>query len=552
MTSESQESVVWVNASREPSFEQFWPLLAGVAALVVGSFGVAYRVYFCRAPAFVALAIGALALMLYLQAKSRRRERSIKTIRSVYSLDHATRVQAALALGARASDTSSHYERLHYERCRTWLLLTLWVLWLFYGAVFHSGEHAPSEDALLVDLTGVGTDVPHLARIARLYLLALVAVASLWYSFASSDAGSDPSAMVESGRGLDSDIDVRGGWPMVFTVSFFVLLFLPTPDSTPQALHVTQLISRTVVFASLFAASEVFDSTLRYTRWLAAYNNATAELIEGTQMALGRVHRRPLLAPSPERTRSEARLDQLAPPPSAAVASDVARSFSLLDAVARWGIVLRSAWVLVASAEAHHLALLELLVVLGLIVRMRLRARAAVIGKPELLQLQLPVAVPASAAGAMTPPESPTTASAPPPPQQQQPPAQSKSDKKEKKTRGRDRKPRATVIDRRPHSGSDADTDDKCKEEYLASTIAVLRDDSPSPPPPQHRTRDRHTTRSAKEAAPPVALITPTAAAASASTITRSGSAGVGSISGSGRAKTLAELMASPSTIAST
>jgi hypothetical protein len=396
----------WIDASRAPSWTHLGAFLGAAGVLVVGSFGVAYRIYWCRMPAIIALGLGVSAAVLYLRAKATKHDRSIKTVRSIYSLDYANVTQCAFAIGKDIQKTASNYERLHFAPLRLWLLLLLWIAWIFYGAVFHSGEHVHTEDSLLIDLTGVGGDTPHLLRIARLYLLALNAAASIWFD-AVLPARDD---VLERGGGgaADSEAVVK---PLVFTMVFVVLLFFPTPDSTPQALHALQLMSRTLAYAALFLACELFDNSLRYLRWLTLYSKSTADLLAGMQMALGNVVRRPLQQPTTAVAAQQQHQQQngalSAPPPL--VVSDVMRSFNLLNTLSQWSVVLRSAWILVASAEVNYLVPLQVLFMVVLLARLRASVTANVATNTSLLRL----AHSSAGAPATTPPASPTK---PPPP----------------------------------------------------------------------------------------------------------------------------------------
>jgi hypothetical protein len=394
---------LWVDVSCAPSYERFRPFIISLVVQIFGCIGVAYRVHICKMPAFVVLFVGALSGMLYLNAKALRKERSIKTFRSIYSLDFANVTTVAYAVGTDVKLTSSNYERLHFFPVRIWLMLLLWVAWILYGAVFHSGEHVHTEDELLRDLTGVGTETPHLLRVTRLYVLAVNAIAAIFYASRTlvkpSESLERGFSMLPGGSGVADDPTDRnsGGWPMFFTTVFFVLLFLPTPDSTPQALHPIQLLSRTLVFDALFLSSELFDRTLHYAFWLVSYTKSMADMLAGTQMALGRVVRKPLLTTG---AGNGDHLDAIAPPPVAL--AEVFRSFSLVQTLSQWSIVVRSAWILVASAEVHYLALVQLLITAILVIRMRSSAIDAVLMKRELLRLNDGRNLPS------TPPPSPT------------------------------------------------------------------------------------------------------------------------------------------------
>jgi len=390
----------WIDASRAPSWTHLSAFLGAATVLVVGAFGVAYRVYWCRMPAIVALGVGVLAAVLYVRAKAMKRDRSIKTVRAVYSLDYANVTQCAFAIGRHIQLTASNYERLHYAPLRLWLLLLLWIAWIFYGAVFHSGEHVHTEDSLLIDLTGVGGDTPHLLRIARLYLLALNAAASIWFDAALPTRDDILERGGESSDGHDKSL--------LFTIVFVVLLFFPTPDSTPQALHALQLMSRTLAYAALFLACELFDNSLHYLRWLTVYSKSTADLLAGMQMALGNVVRRPLQQPQQQQQPQQSG----ATPPL--VVSDVMRSFNLRSTLAQWSVIVRSAWILVASAEVNYLVPLQVLFMLALLTRMRASVTVSVATNTSLLRLS-------HTAGGLTPPPSPTKAPPPPPPPPPQP-----------------------------------------------------------------------------------------------------------------------------------
>jgi hypothetical protein len=148
-----------------------------------------------------------------------------------------------------------------------------------------------------------------------------------------------------------------------------------------------QLLSRTCAYAALFLVSELFESNRHNARWLASYTLATTNTLAGIQMALQKAVRQPLRTNNGGREAQpkDSRLEALAPEPLAV--QEMMRSFSLFQSLSNWSVVLRSAWILVASAELHYFALLQVFVATLLVARLRWRSMRDVAALPQLLRL---------------------------------------------------------------------------------------------------------------------------------------------------------------------
>lgn len=406
----SKQQPHWVSVSPHRSHQYMKEFFFVCALLFVGCVAVAYRVYVCQLQAYAMLILVIFVAVLNLRYRSLRQECTVEASRTqLYCLDLGTESSISLVVGRHARLMKSNYERLHHMPTRMWLMLALWLSWIAYGSLFHSGEHAAAENDLLVDLAHVGASTPQTLRVLRVYVLAFNAIVSLLLSpplFVSFDEHyrhrpvvqdaseeDDPNESVSNAlptsrtsiyyRLVAFVYSLISGHPLHFATIFFVLLFFPVAESTPQALLPTQLFARTSLFAALFFISEVFERTKHFVDWLAAYRPETAGVLVGVQMALGNVQRKALPV------KGRAAISGAIGVGHTNILSDSnGRTFSLSRELSNWSIIVRSAWILVASSSVIWCALVQLLITLVLIYRMRASVYGIVQQRANLLRLK--------------------------------------------------------------------------------------------------------------------------------------------------------------------
>lgn len=373
----SQRRVCYINVSQTPMHRQARSLFAALLLLLAGSLAVGFRVYLCQAQAYAIIALTLAAACVFLVHSSQRKDSVVKIRRNVYCSDLSQTSQIAVVPGRISADVVSSYERLYFTRARIWLPLFVWLAWIAYGALFHSGQHAEHiVHELLIDVAAVGEQVPELVQRFRVYLLALCAFASLAATnvarfqrtaAAAASASAAAASVSDSSESTSREKETQA----VVWVVFILSLFLPAIDSTGQALLPARLAARTAFFYVLFVLCESLDRLVHYERWLVAYRDPTRAVLVAMQIALGRA--KPMTLRKSKVNDLSSQIEALSPP-SPLVEPRHPHSADLLRSEAvKYTSVLQSAWLLVASESAYALAFAQVLLVLALHVHVRRR-----------------------------------------------------------------------------------------------------------------------------------------------------------------------------------
>lgn len=356
----SEKKLCYINVSQMPMNRQARSAMVIFATLMLGSLAVGFRVYLCQAQAYAMIALSIFSVCIFLVHKSQRNESVVKIMRGVYCSELAQTSQIAVIPGRMSVEVASSYERLHFTRVRVWIPLFVWLAWVAYGSLFHSGRHSEHVvHELLVDLAAVGEGVPALVQRFRVYALVLCGFASI--------AATNLARYRQDSRERDS----QG----VIWVVFLVSLFLPAIDSTAQALVPAKLAARTAFFFVLFLLSESFNRLVHYELWLANYRETTRAILIAVQIALGRA--KPMKLNRDMVGDVSKQIDSL----SSSTSTESSGSDLMKSKVVKYNCVLQSAWLLVASDVAYPFAFLQVLLILALHVHIRRRILANIAEK---------------------------------------------------------------------------------------------------------------------------------------------------------------------------
>lgn len=350
--SQSQIIEQWISIAQRSARRYLHPAAFALGVLEAGSLAVAQRSVLCQLQAYAILIVSCVAFASYAYHNSVRRECAVETFTSPYCVDCKGESRGVLIVGRRTNEVSSGYEQLYANPLRVHFAIFVWLAWIAYGSVFHEAQHTASEDAYVSELVHNLTSGPWLdsllPHVRTLRIVTLFVVACY-------------------------DSSKRAAPHVVYTTAlFFVLLFFPSAQSTAQALHTVELLSRTAVFVTLFVLAEIVERAEHYRDWLGGYDEAYRIHLTGLLMAIGRA--RPL------RPKSEEIFIPVCGPDA------VGRSFSIERHLASWRIVVRSAWILVASDAAIGLAVVESLYLLYRLVVARQPLDSIVKAKPDYLR----------------------------------------------------------------------------------------------------------------------------------------------------------------------
>lgn len=355
----------WLNVSQNPSHRHYRSILAVFTMLVAGALAVGFRVYLCQAQAYAMILLTIVAAIMALLHNAQRRDSIVKIKKEVYCADLSDVSHIAVAPGRLSGEVASSYERLYFTRMRTWVPLVVWLIWVAYGSLFHSGkhvEHSPHE--LLIDLAGVGEQVPATLRVARIYLLAFCGIGSVLLSlfYRRRDERNPESTVLKMS-------EQEQAWHSRLWILFSFLLFIPSVDSTAQGLLPLRLVARTTMFYVLFVLSESFNRLLHHERWLRNYKPFTEAVLVAIQIALGRAKPRKL---KEQKERELAAALESMEPPSPIVNPRKSNAHDMFTSeIVKYCAVLQSAWVLVANDSVYPIALLQTLFLLFMHAKVR-------------------------------------------------------------------------------------------------------------------------------------------------------------------------------------
>jgi hypothetical protein len=338
-------------------------VLFGYILLAIGALCVGFRVYLCQAQAYAIIALSIITMIITLLHNAHRRDSIVEIKKNVYCADLANTSHIAVTPGRLSGDVTSSYERLYFTRIRVWLPLIIWLAWIAYGTLFHSGKHADhTEHELLIDLASVGNETPALLRTGRLYTLALCGLAS---TLLTQYFRRNPSSTIVAMSNTEKTLQC------ILWLVFGALLFFPAIESTAQALLPLRLIARTSFFYTLFILNENLNRLVHYERWLCCYQPFTQAILVAIQIALGRA--KPMRLSEDKAKELALKIDKMAPPPPMPELKRPNSSELLSSELVNYCAVLQSAWVLVAGDSIYPLAFLQVVFVLAMHIYMRKR-----------------------------------------------------------------------------------------------------------------------------------------------------------------------------------
>jgi hypothetical protein len=319
----------WISVAQRSARRHLTPALFVLGVLEVGALAVSQRSVLCQLQAYAILFVSSVGFVSYAYYNAERRECNIETFTQPYCVDCKGETRGVMVVGRRVGEVPSSYERLYANPLRAHFAIFAWLAWVAYGSVFHEAQHTASEDAYVTELVHGLTSGPWLdsllPHVRTLRIVALFAVACY-------------------------DSSTYGASHVVYTTTvFFALLFFPSSQSTAQALHTVELLSRTAVFTTLFVLAELTERAEHYRDWLGNYGLSYKIHLTGVLMAIGRA--------KPLRPESENKSEDIFIPVCGP--DSVGRSFSIERHLASWRIIVRSAWILVASDAAIGLAIVE-------------------------------------------------------------------------------------------------------------------------------------------------------------------------------------------------
>jgi hypothetical protein len=362
-----QRFVCWINVSQTPAHRQHYSIIIAFLLLSAGALAVGFRVYLCQAQAYAIIALSICTMAIVLLNNAHRRDSLVEIKKNVYCADLSKSSHIAVTPGRLSSDVISSYERLYFTRIRVWLPLVVWLTWIAYGTLFHSGKHDESvEHELLIDLAAVGKEIPSALRIIRLYSLSACGLLSVLLT------------QIYKGRGTSSIVAMSNSEKVCQTaiwIAFGTLLFFPAIESTAQALVPLRLMARTTLFYILFILSENVNRLVHYERWIICYQPFTQAILIAIQIALGRA--RPMKLNEERAKELASGVDRMAPPPPVPKLKKPNSIELITNELINYCAILQSAWILVAGETVYAVAFFQVLILLVLHIHMRKRIIAA-------------------------------------------------------------------------------------------------------------------------------------------------------------------------------
>ena len=353
----SQRCVCWINVSQTPTHRQWKAIVITLLLLEAGALAVGFRAHLCQAQAYAIIVLAIFAMTSMLLYGSLRRDSLVEIKKEVYCADLSRSSHIAVTPGRLSVDVVSSYERLYFSQVRLWLPLFVWLVWVAYGALFHSGPHSDKiEHDLLIDLGNVGENTPALLKQLHLYSLAFCGLASLaltgWFRRDTKD-GSSSSVVIPI---------AEQRWQTLLWVLFALLLFFPSRESTAQALVPSMLAARTALFFVLFVLAESVNRLVHYERWLRCYRAFTQAILVAIQIALGGA--KPMTLKEDRIKDMENGIDTMAPPPPVPRLKRPNSSTLISAELVKYCSILQSAWILLANERLYPLAFLQVLAML--------------------------------------------------------------------------------------------------------------------------------------------------------------------------------------------
>ncbi len=335
----------WIDVSggNRKRFVRLYAL--GGALLIVATLAFAARGVLCQLQAYTLLALGLCTLAFLAEAQAVRSETLATAVRTPYCLDCKGTTRAVIVVSSHTRRVKSNYERMFARQQRVYLLLTVWLAWIAYGSLFHSAGHTDAEDSLI---SGVlvkawshwnADDAHSIIASLRTARVAAMALAAFYSVHAERTRGSHASLSTQLAH-----------WSVKTGAVFFLSLFAPTADSTAQTLDFASLLSRTLLFFTLFVLSENLSETLAYRTWVREFSPVQSNLFSSLLMSLGQS--------APVRPSKSILADEVVPPDVVSMitgrrGSRATLSVPFVDAAT----VVRSAWVLFADDSVAPIGL---------------------------------------------------------------------------------------------------------------------------------------------------------------------------------------------------
>jgi hypothetical protein len=319
----------WADVSQRSASVYLVEFFVFYAVLLVAGAGVTERQAWCQLQGYTILIVSTLALFLYVRHQANLVEETVESVRAHYCVECCKESRSALIIGRLTKEIPSNYERLFPSHPRFYFALFIWLAWIAYGAVFHEGQHALAEEALIDSLFSKQNLHSHSLRSLRMLLLFAISIAICVMP-------QQKTVIIYS------------------SATFFLLMFFPDENSSAQTLGSLQMAARTGVFICLFLLAELADRAREYRLWIDRYNSVCETHLICLQMALGVAHPLPLL--------KECTTDHIITP--IADPSIHGARFSFVSMLSRWSVVVKTAWVLVVSDLFVLLASVQLVLLL--------------------------------------------------------------------------------------------------------------------------------------------------------------------------------------------
>lgn len=311
---------------------------AFLSSLVLLSAGLAinYRTIWCQIQAAAIIVIAITALLCKERERKERVELGIKQQNLVYCLCCQRTSQTALTFGSRVAlqqHESTIYEKLFVPVYGCSLMLTVWVIWVAYSALFHEGAHEAAVNQEIEVIFGFSEQLPPVLHTIRTFLLFTMAILSLF---------------------------VNSTFSLIHLAVVLLCALLPPSTSTAQTLTLGELTSRTALFCTLFLIAESYEMNLRHNLWIRNARNERNTLLVAIQNAFKRDQ-------EPLRARKQKPVDPQSVSIEVLSESEIGRSHYLSNSASHLVTALRSCWILLVPREAVPLVITQIIIMLFLI-----------------------------------------------------------------------------------------------------------------------------------------------------------------------------------------
>lgn len=305
--------------------------LLGATLLLTACFAISYRTIWCQIQAAAIILVSIAALVFRENERKQRIELGIKQQNLVYCMCCQRTSQTSLTFGSRVAalqKESTLYEKLSVPVFGSSLMLTVWIVWVAYSALFHEGAHEAAVNQEIEVIFGFSEQLPPVLHTIRTFVLFSMAMFSYF---------------------------ANATFALIHLSVVLLCALLPPSTATAQALTLGELISRTAQFCALFFVSEVYEMNFRYAMWLRAPKVERNSVLTAIQNAFKKdvEVRKPRSSDVP---RDAVSIELLAE-------SEVGRSHYLSSSAAHLLTALRSSWVLLVPREAVALSFVQIFII---------------------------------------------------------------------------------------------------------------------------------------------------------------------------------------------